>query len=962
MKTMIVVFLAALLFWMQPFCSSAQDMSELKNRLTDKNTLEEIMTTVDDYLKAMPEGDQRNRLQKHFSRWAYYQSRHLGPNGEFVNISAKTLEAVSGLSDAPLTAANGSWGFVGPGNAILNNPSADVLGNGRVDRIAFHPTDPNIIYVGTPAGGLWRTTNGGTSWVPVSSYIPSLGISGIVVSYADPNTIYVLTGDGDSFITNGLVLQSGFLQLSAGVLVSHDAGATWQQTGQLSANEFVGHRLVQHPGNPNILLAATSDGLYRTINGGTTWVLENPGLHYDIEFKPGTPSTVYACGPGSFIYSTNSGDTWNSNTTFNEPLCTIGFFNGFRVELAVTAALPNKVYLLAAPATYDQTHFCGFYTSSNSGLSFTKICDSPNILGKEYGNEGDQSDYDMGVTVKPTDGQKVIVGGLVIFKSGDGGNSFSWATTYREGLMGLHYIHPDVHDVAYNPLNNYLYAATDGGFYRSVDDGASWTNLMSGINTAQFYNIDDYDANQYTILGGCQDNGVKYRTANSSTFSQVYCCDGGDGVIDYTDESKGYNVVNTSIKQFDDFTSFGPSTVTTDPNYFFPNLELNTSNPDILYYSYTDVRQYNRATGVLSGFSPASYNGCSALKTCPSNSQRVYAAGGDYRFGSTGGLFTTPNGGSGWSILSVNPGFPAFPPRIADIGVRPNNSLQVYATFSGYANGVKVIYSADGGNNWVNISYDLPNVPVWSIEVDAANNVYIGCDIGVYYHASGTTYWEPFYNFLPNVPVTDLEINEGADQLLAATFGRGIWKSPLHAACPVDLVTGFAIGQYFRSASNSITCNGQVSGGAGTSAVLRAGNYVDLMPGFRADSDPGAKFLAYNGPCDSGVPPVFGPEQGPVFPSEISAIEKNMTRHDGTLEVLSEADGQKEVVVRLFTDGKARVLLAAPDGKFISDIAVFSNMKGNYTYPVNSADLNPGTYYLYLVVNDKVVHLQEIAL
>jgi len=952
MKNKIKIVLVALFLWTLPFISMGQQ-SKQGTTMQGNETLDQIMAAVDDYLKTLPEGSNRDRLEKKYARWAYYRSMHLGPNGEFVNISARTLEALNAQSDAPLTSANGSWSFVGPNTAVLNNPLSDILGNGRVDRIAFHPTDPNTIYVGTPSGGLWKTTNGGASWTPITSYVPSLGISGIVISYDDPNTIYVLTGDGDAAISNGLVYLAGYVQLSVGVLVSYDAGATWQQTGPLAAGDYVGYRLAQHPTNPAILIAATSEGIYRTINGGTSWTLERAGKHFDVEFKPGSATTVYASGLGSFVYSTNSGDTWNAGAVFNFALCA-----GGRVELAVTPDAPNKVYLFAGPATNGETNFCGFYTSLNSGLNFTRLTNTPNVLGDESGTNGDQSEYDMGVTVKASDDQKVLVAGLVTFKSINGGSNFAFATTYREG--GGNYIHPDVHDVAYNPLNGNLYAATDGGVYRSVDDGANWTNLMAGINTAQFYHMDDYDANQFAILAGCQDNGVKYRTANSTTFSQVYCCDGADGCIDYTDQTQGYNAVNRGIKRFDNFTAINPVTIGSSASLFFPNLELNSSDPDILYYSFTDIKKYVHSTGVTSTFGAAPNRGAWALKTCPSNSARVYAAGGTSYYASTGELYITSNNGTDWTNISNNPGFPGAYPRISDIGVRPTNSPQVFVTFSGYTNGVKVLYSDDAGLTWTNISYDLPNIPVWSVEVDVNNNAYIGCDIGVYYRANGATHWEPFYNFLPNVPVTDLEINEGADQLLAATFGRGIWKSALRAVCPVDLVLGSNVsGQYFRSASNSITMSGKVTGGVGASVVLRSGNYIDLMPGFQANSDPGSKFMAYNGPCDSGLPPVFAPANI-SYPAELGPYEMTLTRNQGTLEVINGAGGEKEVVVRLFTQGDARVLLAAPDGTFIRDVAAFSNGKGKYTYPIGTVDLVSGVYFLYLVVNNQVIHLQEL--
>ena len=954
MRYKIYITLALLFLWFLPGISSGQLPAELTARLEGKTRLKEIMTTVDDYLQTLPEGNERDRLQKHFARWAFYRAHHLDEQGGFVNINQKTLEAAGSMSDAPLTTANGSWSFVGPNNATLNNPSADILGNGRVDRIAFHPTDPNTIYVGTPSGGLWRTTNGGTSWTALSSYIPSLGIAGIVISHANPNTIYVLTGDGDAFLGGGLVNLAGYLRLSAGVMVSYDAGETWEQTGELYSGDYVAYRLAQHPTNASILIAATSQGIYRTTNGGDTWVQERTGKHFDIEFKPGSSTTAYASAAGAFVYSTNSGDTWNTGATFDFPLC-----SGGRVELAVTPDAVNKVFLFAGPATNGETNFCGFYVSTNSGVSFTRQTNTPNVLGKESGTSGDQSIYDMGVTVKPSNDLRILVAGLVTFRSTNGGSTFTPATSYRES-GAYDYIHPDVHDVQYNPLNDYLYAATDGGLYRSIDDGVNWTNLMAGINTAQIYGFDDYDANEYAILFGCQDNGVKYRTSSSTTYSQVYCCDGADAVIDYTNQAKGFAVVNTSIKRFDNFTTTSPTNVASDS--FFPELELNSSDPDILYFSYDIVKKYDRGTGLTTTFGGGSVRGAWALKTCPSNSSRVYAAGGDTYYSGTGELYVTSDGGTTWDNISNNTGFPSTYPRISDIGVRPLNSPQVFVTFSGYTDGVKVLYSSNSGTSWTNISYDLPNVPIWSIEVDDNNNAYIGCDMGVYYKANGATQWEPFYNFLPNVPVSELAINQTGDQLLASTFGRGMWKTTLRAACPTDLISYInPTGQYFRSASNSFTLGAEVIGGVGTTAVIRAGNYVDLIPGFRADSDPGNKFLAYNGPCDSGLPPIFAPSmQEYGYPADLAQYEKTMTRNEGTLEVRNGTGGGKELVVRLFQQGDVRVILTAMNGSFIRDVTSASNGKGVYTYHVNTGDLASGTYYFYLVVNNKVVHLQEM--
>ncbi len=950
MKTIPYLLFLAIILSLCPGESAGQQ-DVLTSILGDKKTFNEITSAYNSYFDTAAPTAENFKLKKHYSRWAYYQSMHLGPRGEFVNIARKNLEAVGNPTDAPGTTANGSWSFIGPSSTTYGSTWAKYQGLARGDRITFHPTNANIIYVGTPNGGLWQTSNGGSTWLPLSNFIPSLGVSGIVVSHANPNTIYVLTGDGDALVPGAYVNLAGYVQLSAGVLVTHDAGVTWQQTGPLSSIDYVGFRLIQHPTDANILIAATSDGIYRTTDAGVTWVQEATGKFYDVEFKPGAPATVYASGYGLFRYSTNTGDTWNANATFNYSLC-----NG-RTEIAVTADAPSKVYLFAAPRTAING-FCGFYVSTNSGTSFTRLTNTPNILGDGTG-EGDQSLYDMGVTVKPTDDQVVITGGLVIYKSTDGGSTFTQATSYNEN--GSPYIHPDIHYVAYNPLNNYLYAAGDGGFHRSTNDGLTWTDLYNGLNASQFYHFDDYDANPYTIAAGSQDNGMKYRNSNTTSFYHCACCDASEQAINYTDDSKGYCAMNAKIYYFNNYLAGGSEIFNGN---FFTQIELHSSDPTILYYSSNLVYKYDRDLNTHTQLGDNTIHGSWVMRTCPSNSNRIYAAGGTSFAATTGSLFITSNGGADWTTISGNPGFPATYPRITDVEVFPLSADFVVACFGGYEDGIQVIASTNAGTDWINISYDLPAVPVWSLAIDNGCNVYAGTEIGVYYWAYGSLHWEPFYNLMPNVPVSDLAINVANDQLLAATFGRGIWKSQLRTTCPIDLnITTNISGPYFRSASNYITMNSDAVGGNGTDVNLRAGSYLDLLPGFLANGDEENKFRAYLGPCNSGMPPGDAGLQ-PIFPAELSEYVLSLARNEGTLELVTNpSSNQKQLIVRLFgSGGKAKVVLAKANGLFIKEVQNFEAGAGKYPFNLDNHELESGLYYFYLVVNDKVMHLQEMEL
>src|SRR5687767_9821822 len=187
------------------FCAfySAMAQATLEQSLVGKTRLDDIMPVVDTYFKSQPNESEEEFESDylHWKRWEWYMSGRLGPTGEFVNISEFLLaglrekERMQGHSDRNI---NSSWSFIGPTTTPYQNPNAGLNGLGRVDRITFHPTNSNIIYIGTPAGGLWRTIDGGFNWDNLTDHLPSLAVSGIVVSHANPNHIYILTGDGDS--------------------------------------------------------------------------------------------------------------------------------------------------------------------------------------------------------------------------------------------------------------------------------------------------------------------------------------------------------------------------------------------------------------------------------------------------------------------------------------------------------------------------------------------------------------------------------------------------------------------------------------------------------------------------------------------------------------------------------------------------------------------------------------------
>ena len=838
MRSVFTTSLHCLLFLVLLMPSAvAQD---LKTQLQGKEKLDDIMRVVDSYYAGKPDnwkgptGDLPKI--KHWKRWEWYMSGRLGENGHFVDVNKKLMEAQRDVERMPVPAdrdINPFWTSEGPS-------AVDANGIGRADRIAFHPTDPDIFYVGTPAGGLWRTTNGGGFWQPLTDHIPSTGISGIVVSWQDPDDLYILTGDGDSDYFGGLVDDYDYERRSIGVLRSVDEGQTWFQAAPLDTVPFIALDMAQDPTDANKLIVATDLGIYYTDNRGGSWSRTRDGVFYDVEYKPGT-QIAYASGQTEVVYSWTGGGTWAASGL------DVGLSGVNRTAIAVTPANTSRVYLFVgdvdSAGVYD-----GTYVSNNSGLTYTQINTSPNILtNKSDGSDNDhQAGYDHCIAASSANSNIVVTGAVRIWRSTNGASSYSY-------LGGTH---ADIHDLSYNPLDDKLYASTDGGVYVSDDNGTNWTDLFFGFRTSQIYQLagtlldDDY------LLAGYQDNGVKLKDGPGSSWDHVQGADGYSCSFYHNNKEKFYTTANRSAYRFWDNGAenkkISPAPDSTLP--FFGNIAAHVSDSDYVFVGYHDVY---RSSNQGDSWTNVGATGKWALKTCPSNSNRIYAAGPS-QFQINGNtlalLYRSDNMGDDWVALHVNDDFPdpATVTRITDIAVDPINSNKVFVTIGGFDSGPKVLRSDNAGLVWTDITDGLPAMPVNCVAVlPSANHVYIGTDLGVFYRHTSMSDWMPFNNGLPNTPVSDLFINQLESRVYAATFGRGVWSTEIATDCPEDLVlSGFLSGDFYYQTNNEITTTANVDGGVGTEVFFKAGNRVVLQPGFVAERF--TKFQAYVGPCGVG--------------------------------------------------------------------------------------------------------------
>jgi len=838
MNRLITIFLL-ILFYSEVSGQQNLPYSIWQNPSTDDFST--IQQQAEEYFKDRDQGRGSGYVQ--WKRWEWFNRSRLTPEGKITNVAARNLEEYTryqqelernASSDGSRSTTTGYWESLGI--SFFTNGAGWNPGIGRVNVIAFHPVQENIFWIGCPSGGLWKTNNGGATWIPLTDGMPRIGVSGIAIDYTNPSTIYILTGDGDAADT-----------YSVGVLKTTNGGETWNSTGLswLPTNFFQGYKLAMHPNDHNILFAVTSAGIYKTSDGGVTWSLEVAGWFFDLEFKPGTPSTIYACKASEFWISTNTGDTWSEVTAGVPTGCE-------RMALTVSSANAAYVYILAGPAT-AAGEFKGVYRSTNSGTSFTLQADEPNLLG--YSTTGQdaehQTTYDLAVVASRTDASDVIAGGINCWKSLNNGVDWTCISLWNGYGGSIGYTHADIHDLAINPLNDWIYCCSDGGVFRSTDFGENWTDLSDGLEITQWYRIAGYEANSNLLIGGTQDEGSNKWTGGS-TILHISGADGMDCMIDHSDPNIMYysSQKGNLVKSTDGGASnFGIKPAGATGSWITPFL-MDPVTPAIIYGGYDDV--YKSTDGGAS-WTNKGVDGRDAMAIGINNPDRLYASRDCVTWMSN-------NGGNTW--IDISTGLPSE--LVTFIAVNPDRSADVFVTLADYNAGQKVYQSADAGSTWTNISGTLPNIPVHCIAYEDCDGspvdaLYVGTDIGVFYRNSTMSDWIPFRNGLPTVPVTDLEINYTAGKIRAATYGRGIWESDLFDACPSAYTltqandpgnpnyTGF---QYYE-AGNSITSTRIITGGEGTDVTYKAGVKVELLQGFHARK--GNRFEALLGPCEGTV-------------------------------------------------------------------------------------------------------------
>lgn len=695
-----------------------------------------------------------------FKRWEYFNEPRVYPSGNRLQPDLLWNEYQKYLKRNPsiATQSSGNWTAMGPDN--LNGPTNGWSpGLGRVNVVCVDPVDSNIIYIGAPAGGLWKSVDGGATWnQPTTDLLPSIAVSAVAIDYTNTSIIYIGTGDcevGDTY--------------SSGVLKSTDGGQTWVQSGltySISQSKSICKLLID-PVDPNILFAATKDGIYKTINGGNNWLLVRAGTFRDMEFKPGNSQVIFAAGT-SFFRSVDGGNSFSTVTTGLPSSSVVE-----RLGIAVTPADSNYVYVAAGKSS--DSGFQGLYKSVDGGSTFTLQSSSPNLFGwdTDASDTGGQSWYALTLCVSPTDPEKIYTGGVNIWESNDGGNNWQLNAHWLYPTTApVEYVHADQHFMEF--FGSVMYVGCDGGVSKSIDGGVNWSDISSGISISQFYCIGGSASNPALLMGGAQDNGCIL--GNNGIWSQVIGADGMEVVIDPVDPLNIY-----AESQFG--TIYGSSNGGANMTWLTQNINesglwvtpymLDPFDPTALYAGYENVWRGDNGGTIWTKVSSFTGGAISILKVSAASPNYIFIIRGN-------SIFKSDDAGN--TFTNISAGLPGGLAQLTYIDLHSTDIAKLWVTFSGSSANNKVFFSPDTGHTWVNQSAGLPNVPVNCVAYQQGTNngIYIGTDMGVFYKDDDLSGWQPFWNGLPNVSVMELEPNYISNKLRAGTYGRGAWESDFY--------------------------------------------------------------------------------------------------------------------------------------------------------------------------------------
>ena len=681
------------------------------------------------------------------------------------------------------------------------NSSGTRIG-GRIVCMAIDPNNTNNLWVGSASGGIWKSTNAGSSWTNVVTNLPVLGVSSIIINPSNSNEIYA--GTGEVYHTEVGVMGFNVWKTRGtygiGVIKSTDGGNTWTQVMPKNSSDlFAVSSMAFLPGTPTTVFACATDGLYRSTNSGTSWSkIYNGNNIRDIAINPSNTNIIVISvgnmtNPTKGIFRTTNGSnalpTWGKISS-GLPSSFDGYINMDNAGAGM---------LVASVGTSSGTTNNEIYRSTDFGATWS-VQSGTNHCDYQFW-------FAHTAAVNPFFTDSIIYGGVNLYRSGTGS---------RSTISGPH---ADQHDVKFDPVRRgYVYVCNDGGVYKSTNGGSSFTAINNGLNATQFYaSLGVSKTNANRMAGGLQDNGqVIYDGTNWNQVSWA----GGDGTSCAISPSNDNNIlVSRDARQIYRSTNGGSSGAPVT-NYwgfaadsrtaFVAPIAFAPSDGTIVYQASDNL---HKSTNSGSPFTNNTYSSATnyieaihktaiALAVSPTNSNKVYVSTSPYAQydNDVNNIYVTgtPN------ILKSTTGNTPFtsikgslPDRfVMDFAISKYSDDSVYIVLGGFGSS-HVYLTPDGGTTWLSRGAGLPDVPFNAIIIDPVNpkTIYAGCDFGVYVSPDrGTTWYDYNSGFNDATLIMDLQIDAN-NKLIAATHGKGVFRSDLYTYTTLPVVLNDFNGQ-----------------------------------------------------------------------------------------------------------------------------------------------------------------------
>jgi len=717
---------------------------------------------------AQPVEERREASNEERVRWL--EELRAYPNASYL---LNPVYAARAAALAPAPRAGGaalsvaSWRAVGPfgfqtSGFYGSSPNVD---GGRIRTVAVHPTNPSILYAGSASGGVWRSRTGGALWTPLTDTQCSLNTGSIAIDPVDPSIVYV--GTGEPSASNG-----------CGLLRSFDGGDSWTEingggvlaptngTQNTRAYRLRVDRSTAGSRTTTTVLYAASNGLHRSTNSGTSWTTVLPGFITDLEIDPLQDNVYWAArasgGTANGLWrSTDRGATWTQ--------VWVASSDAQRLAVAVSPAAPGRVWVaIIKNARLDALVRYDAQSGSATAVAAAGVYNAATRL-----DFGGQSTYNLVLEADPDDADVVYAGGSRMYRSRDGGATFS---------LVAYDLHVDWHAFEFAPSDpNVIIGGNDGGIYASYDRANSWVSRNTNISVTQFYpGIAVHPTIPDVIAGGLQDNSSLWGFGSGFWTMSAPTGDGGfnawspsdPNVFWATSYSFGYIIRVTRAPLTGGVTTSYRGFSGTDRKQFFAPLVIDPTTGNTLYYgTYRMWRTTNGGStwAPLSGDLSKGSGAITTMAVSPVDPRVIWVGTSD------GNLQVSTDAGVTFAVVSST-----LPNRaVTDIDADVSDAARAVVTYSGSGT-PHVFLTTNQGVDWTNISGGLPDIPFNAVvSIPGTTRLFTGADVGVYESTDNGASWTLATPGFPNARVLDLVYQRATGILYASTYGRGIWATQL---------------------------------------------------------------------------------------------------------------------------------------------------------------------------------------